>query len=150
MSATVVDICDGVVAAINAGTFSPAFTAARSFLAVYDIGETADLVVNVVPRSGPSNPPDTVEVRGSRAGRFVDFAVDVGVQKKVAAGDDEAIAELIALVEAIGDFLANRALAGVAVRWIRNDIPQVYLEEHLRNLHQFSSVITVTYRGLKN
>ena len=148
MSLTI-DIADAVVAELNAappGTFNPAFTAVRRVLPVFDLAEMADLHVSVVPRA--------VEIAGAtRSASQHDVQIDIGVQKKLASdgGDlDQQVPPLCGLVEQIADYLRRRVLqARPQSVWVRAANDQVYVPEHLSQMRQFTSVLTLTYRIMR-
>jgi hypothetical protein len=139
---TAVSIADAVVAAINAGTFSQAVSAQRLHQPSFTLDELVDLHVSVVPRS--------VDVAAAtRETSLYDVAVDVGVQKKVAAAPegDQEIDDLLDLVEEIGDHLRLRRLPDFPdAAWVSLAHNPVVAAEHLDQNRQFTSIITVTYR----
>ena len=144
---TITDIADAVVAELNGateGTFGEAFTAQRLNLPEFDLKDMATLRVSVVPKG--------VQIAAaSRLASQHDWQIDVGVQKKLSAdGADQAEQDdLIALVEQIAAFLARRSLAAFpAAVWVKTELPTLYAPEHLRELRQFTSVLTLTYRTM--
>ena len=138
----VADIADAVVAELNAHTFSPAFTAVRTYLPVYDLAEMADLHVTVVPKGVTSQ-------QASRDASQFEISVDIAVQKKLATGDNSEIDPLMDLAEEIAEFLRQRRLAAFpAAAWVRTEHVAVYSPEHLEQFRQFTSVMTVVYRAM--
>jgi hypothetical protein len=84
--------------ALNGQTFSQPVTAERAYRAAFDLQEMKDLHVTVVPKG----------VELTTAGRGIaqsDVQVDIGVQKKLATGDDAEIDELMGLVQEIAEFI---------------------------------------------
>ena len=72
----VVAIADATVEALNAGSFSQEFTARRYYQPVFALPEMQELHVSVVPKS--------LEIfAGARHQNQHDYAIDIGVQKKV-------------------------------------------------------------------
>ena len=141
----ITDIADAVVAELNnapEGTFGQAFTAQRLNLPEFDLKDMQDLHVTVVPKG--------VEIAAaSRANSQYDWQIDVAVQKKLASADQSEQDGLIALVEEIATFLARRPLSAFpAAVWVRAELPTLYSPEHLRELRQFTSVLTLTYRTI--
>ena len=145
----VMNIADAVVAELNAappGTFDPAFTAVRRVLPVFDLAEMADLHVSVVPRA--------VDIAGAtRSASQYDVQIDIGVQQKLASdgGDlDQQVPPLCELVDQIAAYLTHRILhadPGVPTAvWVRLANDPIYAPEHLSQLRQFTSVLTLTYR----
>jgi len=145
MPAKVTDIADAVVAEMNGQAFSQAFTAERKYQPTYELPDLQTLHVTVVPKS-------VTTAVASRSDDQVDYAVDVGVQKKFSAGDaaDTEADELMALVEEIAAFLNRRPLAAApGVVWVRTQNEPIFSPEHFEQLRQFTSVLTVTYRALE-
>ncbi|OQB78594.1 MAG: hypothetical protein BWX88_05154 [Planctomycetes bacterium ADurb.Bin126] len=144
--ATIVDIADAVAAELNGHTFSQAFTARRLYRPVFDLADMKTLHVSVVPKG--------VEMQGaSRTLVQHDYLIDVGVQKKLPtspSGDNTEIDALMALVEQIADFFRQRRLQAMPnVVWVKTENPSIYLPEHLDQLRQFTSVLTLTFRVLR-
>jgi len=144
---TITTITDAVVAELNgvaAGTFSQPFTARRLYVPNFDLKDMKDLHVSVVPRG----------VELSTASRSLlqhDVQIDVAVQKKLSAdtsGDMVAIDELMGLVQEIADFLREVGRFGDAL-WVKTENKPVYSPEHLEQLRQLTSVLTLTLRMLR-
>ena len=141
-----INIADAVVAELNAappGTFDPAFTAVRRVLPVFDLAEMADLHVSVVPRA--------IDIAGAtRSASQYDVQIDIGVQQKLASdgGDlDQQVPLLCELVDQIAAYLTRRVLQAVpGAVWVRLANDPIYAPEHLSQLRQFTSVLTLTYR----
>ena len=134
--ATVVDIADAVKDALNAAEWSRPVTAERLFRPRFELAEMHSLHVSVVPRG----------VEMSAAGRGLDqrdVQIDVAVQKKL--DDDAEVAGLLGLVEQIADFVRHTRRFGPAV-WVRTENEPIYSVEHLGELRQFTSVLTLTCR----
>jgi len=131
------DIADAVVAELNTGAFSQAFTARRMYLPAFDLKDMKTLHVTVVPRAIDSQV-------ASRSTIQQDVQVDVAVQRMVES--DAEIDALLLLVEEIGDRFRNRMLAGLNAVWVRMENNPIYSPEHLDQLHQFTSVLTLTFR----
>jgi hypothetical protein len=143
----IVQLADAVAAELNAATFTPAFIAERRVLPVYNLSELTGLRVTVVPKA--------VEITGAtRAASQHDLSVDIGVQQRVPPDSDvdAFVLELGGLVDAIADYLRRRQLTqppGAGVSWVRTTNDPVYASEHLTEKRVFTSVLTVTYRGMK-
>jgi len=138
---TIADIAEAVVAALNGHTFSPPFTAQRAYRAAFDLKDMKDLHVAVVPKG----------VEMSTAGRGLaqsDVQIDIGVQKKLAAADNaeiDALMELMELTQEIAEFVRATRQFGDAA-WVRTENLPIYSQEHLAELRQFTSVLTLTLR----
>jgi len=136
-----VAIADAIAASLNAQGFTPAITATRSHLPIFDLGNVGDaLQVSVVARS--------VTVTGaSRSTNFFDVSTDIGVQKRVDPNDPAQIDALLDHVEQIGDHLRLRRLdTFLDAQWISSEHDPVLAAEHLERLSVFTSVLTVTHR----
>jgi hypothetical protein len=147
--ALVIDIADAVVALLNGdgADFSQDFEAQRRVRVSFELADLADLRVTVVPKSVETS-------TASRSLSQYDVQVDVGIQKKLAAGADEdaEVATMCGLVEEVADFLKGKRLEGTgwSASWARpatND--PVYSTEHLAEKRVFTSVLTLTYRVMK-
>jgi hypothetical protein len=138
---TIANIADAVVTALNGapeGAFSLPFTAARAYLPVFDLKEMKDLHVTVVPKG--------VELAAAGRGTIQrDVQIDVAVQQKLSACDDSEIDALMELVQEIGEFIRSAGRIGGAA-WVRTENVPIYSQEHLGELRQFTSVLTVTLR----
>lgn len=136
--ALIADIADALVTALNGQTFSQPFTAARAYRAAFDLQEMKDLHVTVVPKG----------LKLITAGRGVaqsDVQIDIGVQKKLSTGDDAEIDELMGLVQEIAEFVRTTRQFGEAA-WVKTENTPIYSQEHLGELRQFTSVLTLTLR----
>jgi len=99
--------------------------------------------VTVVPKATAS------EIH-SRSRTVGDYQVDVGVQQKVA--DEAGLDPLMALVEEIADQFRFKRLAlpgGQEAVWVRTENDPVYAPEHVDELRQFTSVLTLTFRVVR-
>ncbi|MCC7407481.1 MAG: hypothetical protein IT442_05380 [Phycisphaeraceae bacterium] len=142
---TILDIADAVTAELNSPTspLASQVVAQRHYKPTFDLKELKDLRVVVVPKA--------VENTGAtRTLMQMDVQIDVGVLKKL--GDDPVAEadELMTLVEAIAAYLRSRPLAGVpGAAWVRCENTPIYAPDHLEQLRQFTSVLTLTYRVLR-
>ena len=139
--ALAIDIADAVVTALNGQGFSQPFTAARAYRPAFDLREMKDLHVTVVPKG----------VELTTAGRGLaqsDVQIDIGVQQKLATGDDAGIDALMGLVQEIAEFVRATRQFGEAV-WVKTENTPIYSPEHLGELRQFTSVLTATLRVVK-
>jgi len=136
--AMIADIAGAVVTALNGHSFSQPFTAARAYLPAFDLKDMKDLHVTVVPRGNEM----------STAGRSIaqsDVQVDVAVQKKLSTADTAEIDALMGLVQEIAEFIRSTGRFGEA-SWVRTQNVPIYSAEHLGELRQFTSVLTLTLR----
>ena len=138
---TIADIADAVVTELNGHSFSQPFTAARAYLPVFDLKEMKDLHVTVVPKG----------LELSTAGRGLaqsDVQIDVAVQKKLASADNAEIDALMGLVQEIAEFIRATGRFGDAV-WVKTENLPIYSPEHLGELRQFTSVLTLTLKVMQ-
>ena len=141
--AVITDIADAVVASLNSPGdpgFSQPFTAERFYQPSFELADMATLHVSVVPR--------TVTISSaSRNASFHDCAIDVGVQKKVNPENPAEIDGLLNLMDEIADHLRLKRLEAYPdAAWLSMQHEPVFAPEHLDQLRQFTSVLTVTYR----
>jgi len=138
--AVILEIADAVVAELNGTSFSVPFTAVRRYQPKFDLMEMQTLHVSVVPRSLLA----AKSVDRNKAS--VDYLIDVGVQQKTDMSQ-AALDGLMALVEEIAAHFEGKPLAGYAAARcmvVKNE--PVYFPDHLEQLRQFTSVLTLTFR----
>jgi len=140
--AIAVSIAEAVVSALNSHTFSKPFTSERSFVPKFDLKDLKTLKVVVVPRGRVLSIADR-----SRAQQ--DYAIDIGVLQKLTGTTAEQVDPMIALAEEIADFFRGKRLPGYpAAAWFKTEHSPLYDVEHLDQLRQFTSVMSVSYRVL--
>ena len=138
--AVITDIAEAVVAELNAASFSQSFTAARAYSPEFELPDMETLRVTVVPTGITTQP-------GSRSHRQHDYTVDVAVQKKLQSADNDEIDALMTLAEEVGDhFRFQRLPSFPNEMWLKTENDPVYASEHIRELRQFTSILTVTFR----
>ena len=137
----IADIAQAVTDELNAGSFSQSFTAERAYLPVFELKDMATLHVTVVPKGREL---ETV----ARTIPQEDVQIDVAVQQKLAdvATESGQIDALLTLVEEIGAHFARKRLAGTNALWLRTENVPVYDPDHLREMRQLTSVLTLTFR----
>lgn len=141
--AVITDIAEALVAELNATTFSQPVAAQRLYLPRFDLPEMQTLHVTVVPKG-------VVLALGDRARGQGDYSLDVAVQQKIVSGDNAELDGLTNLTEEIADRLRGRRLAAYPdAAWLQTELTVLYAQEHLAELRQFTSVLTVTYRVLR-
>jgi hypothetical protein len=140
MPAATIRIADAVTAELSAATLSMPFAPARAYAPVFDLAEMKDLHVTVVPKG-------LEQELASRGSTPRDVTVDVAVQKKLSMCDAAEIDPLMQLVEEIAAFFKLRRLAGFsAAVWVKTENVPIFSQEHLSDLWQFTSVLTLTFR----
>ena len=142
MSSQIAGMCDAVVTKLNAATLSQPFTAQRLYQPVRGLEEMNELRVSVVPRAIDLGVQD-------RNTQRIELDIDIAVQKRV-ENELSDIDTLLQLVEEIiaelwSDPVINPPQSRVVA--IRNE--PLFAPDHLRDLRQFTSVITVTFRVLQ-
>ena len=138
----ITEIAQAVADLLNGHAFSTPFEVERVALPEFDLADMQDLHVTVVPRQAESTTLD-------RGRDNHDVKVDVAVQKKVASVANEEIDPLMALVREVADYLNRRPLSAVGAAWRKMENAPVYSPEHLREMRQFTSVLTVTYQVVR-
>ncbi len=149
----VIDIADAVVELLN-GEFAPnedpgegapedaGFEAVREYRPLVDLAELKDLRVTVIPKT-------VTTVAADRSRVQQDVEIDVLVQKKLAVGDAEELDGLMSVVESIAGFLKFKRLDSVGALWLKTANDPIYAPDHLEQLRQFTSVLTLTYRVVR-
>jgi len=74
-----------------------------------------------------------------------DLQIDIGVQKKLTTADNAEIDALMGLAQEIVEFIRATGRFGGA-SWMKTENTPVYSQEHLSELRQFTSVLTLTLR----
>jgi len=141
--AVITDIADAIVAELNAATFSQPVTAVRHYLPQFDLKEMQTLRVTVVPKA-------VVLASSDRSRGQGDYSVDVAVQKKFETGDNAELDVLTGLTEEIADHFRRKRLTSYPdAAWLKTEQTVLYAPEHIDELRQFTSVLTLTYRVLR-
>ncbi len=141
--AVLVDIADAVVTALSGGSFSQPVSAERHYRPLFDLEDMQTLHVTVVPKG-------VTVAAGSRGASAHEYEVDVAVQQKLQTADAAEIDPLMDLVEEIGDFFRSTRLASYPdAAWVRTEHAPVYAPEHMDELRQFTSVLTLTFRTMR-
>jgi len=141
--AVITEIADAVVAELNGASFSQTFTAERHYQPTFELPDMKDLHVTVVPKGLVIHP-------GSRSQNQHEYQIDVAVQKKFDKGDAAELDPLMTLVEEIADHFRFRRLGGFPnAAWLKTENKPVYAQEHMAELRQFTSILTLTYRVLR-
>lgn len=137
------DIAEAVTNTLNAGSFTPAFTAERSRLPVHDVRSLKGLTVMVVPKGLDEQPANRTDTQ-------IDVSVDVAVQQKCDRSN-EAVDRLADLVEQIIRYMRRRPLTGATyARYLSTENAMPYYPPHLEDEGVFTSVITLTYRVIED
>lgn len=138
MSATVIEVAEAVVAAINGATLSQAVTAARDYAPILDIKDLAALRVTVIPSEART------PVRDLQGRQGFEWTVGVWIQKRAGLSVAEAdplvtLAEEIALL-----FRPWRAHPGRQLIDLRAQILPAVHPWHVQGV--FTTVVMLTVR----
>ena len=147
MASIITTVADAVVTELNSaaeGTFSMAFTAQRAYLPIFDLKDMADLHVTVVPKGVSTE-------ASSRSTSQEEYQIDVAVQQKVASLEPVSIDPLMALVQEIVDFwrLRRVTIGAVPAACVKAVNLPVYAPEHLSQMNQFTSIVTLSFRMVR-
>ena len=139
---TITDIAEAVKDELNGHSFSQPLTASRQYQPLFDLKDMAELHVTVVPHA--------VDVQSlSRSLHRYDCEVHVAVQKKFTEQSDDELDPLMNLVEEVMDFFRLRKLADVDATCVGIANVPVYASEHMAELRQFTSLVTLTFRVMR-
>jgi len=151
MAARLHEIADAVVAALNGDAFQEAaaatFTAARVVDPFCRLTDLSTLNVRVMARK------DRVTPEGRGGLKTVEYLIDVGVRKKLAAVADSAEHDaLLALVQQLEDFFFEND-AGIDEPCVEASTDETgdnqWAVAEVRNERLFISVVTLTFRGAR-
>ena len=104
---------------------------------VWSLQEMKDLHVTVVPKAVTIG-------AGNRTQNQHDYDIDGAVQKKLSQADNEEIDTLMTLVDEIADHFRFKRLDSAV--WTKTENNPVFIQDHLDQLRQFTSVLTLTFR----
>ena len=137
----ITDVADAIVVELNAATFSQPVAAVRAYLPQYKLTQMQNLHVTVVPKSIVLANPD-------RSRSQSDYSFDVAVQKKFSTGSNEELDALLQLVQDIVLYFRHtqRLESFPNAIWMKTEVPVLYAPDHMEQLRQFTSVLTLTYR----
>jgi len=137
--AQIVALADAIAEQLNAHTFSQPLTAVRGYLPTFELPEMNVLRVTVVPKEDDGR-------LDTRSSSVHDYAIDIGIQKKPESIENAELDPLLLLTQEIADFfLFGKHPASATL--IAPQVRVLYLQEHLLKLRQFTSVVTLTFRG---
>ncbi len=143
MPSSLLPISDAMVATINSVVLLPPVNAERLFLPQFELQEMNVLRVVVVPKDEDRKPL-------SRVKKQAVYRVEIGVLKKVKSTDTAEIDPLCHLVAQIIALFEGRRLADFpeAICSVAKPEP-IYSVEHLEQLRQFTSVITLSFKTVE-
>ena len=137
--ADILQLADALVADLNAHSFSQSFEAVRGYLPTFELPDLNALKVTVVPKEDGGK-------LDTRSSSTHDYAVDIGIQMKPPAIDNDNRDPLTYVTQEIADhFLFGKRPGGATL--VSPQIRILYLQDHLHKFRQFTSVVTLTFRG---
>lgn len=138
-NSVVIRIAEALVADINAASWSQSFTAVRSYLPRFDLGDLATLRVTVVAIDLAREPLARSIEKGA-------YRIDVGVQKRLASERAAEIDPLMYLVQEITDFVYLKPLASYdAAFCVAMENKPLFDLEHMRKSRVFTSVLSFNF-----
>ena len=139
----ITDIADAVVATLKEANFGEQIEAKRHYVPNFDLPEMKQLHVSVVPKGV------TTAALG-RSNNQHDYAVDIGVQKKLTKADNSELDGLLGLAEQVADhFRLKRLDSYPNAIWVKTEHKPIYFVDHIEQLRQFTSIVTVTFRVIR-
>lgn len=142
MGATVVEIADAVVDALNAASLTLAFTAVRSYLPVYQVKDLDELKVAVVPNGF------LMQLASRRGVDQFDFTVDVAIHRRIEA-TTLAIDPYMSLAEDVVDLFRGKPLtlaSGLVVHCIDAASAPMFDPALLDQQRLFAAAVSLTFR----
>lgn len=145
MAATITDIADAVVAALNvANRFGLPVEAERSYVPLHELRDLAELKVSVVGRGYTS-------ARSDRGSWLREYRVDVGFQQRVGDAAADEIDPLVELVEQVANWFEDNAnkrplsdMPRLVVAAV--DVDPAFDPAHVDEHRTFTSLLTLTFR----
>lgn len=137
--AQIIELADQLVGNLNAQSFSLPFRAERGYVPTFDLSEMDVLKVIVVPKEDDGK-------LDTRESSQHEYAIDIGIQQKPAKIDNSDLDPLMFLTQEVADFFLFGKRPGGATL-VSPSVRILYLQEHLQKLRQFTSVVTLTFRG---
>ena len=142
----IANIAEAVKVDLNSapeGRFSQTFDATRMYVPIYELPDMKTLRVTVVPKALGVTPT-------SRSESQHDYEIDVAVQKKLVNADAAEIDPLMTLVEEIADFFSARRPSTFRTAMCVGVVNEpIYSAEHIEQLRQFTSLLTLTFRVMR-
>lgn len=136
------NIAEALKQELTTGTFGQPFTPERMYVPEFTLPEMQTMRVSVVPAAWNMS-------LASRRQSQDEYDIFVGIQKKLAGITSADVDPMLALVEEIAGFLKFRRLASYPDPvWVRTENEPIYDPDHLFEMNQFTSILTVTYRLL--
>jgi hypothetical protein len=132
------EIAIAVADSIAAASLPSPVQVERQWLPIHDLSEMQQTVISVIP-AGQAR-----EIAGrSRLRRT--FRIEIGVQRKLSTDEPAEIDDLVRLTDAIAAIFENGRLSALPeVIWAKTEHQPVVALDHLNELRQFTSLLTLT------
>jgi len=137
-AADILVIADAVVTELNAAQFVLPVESQRGYLPTFELPDMNRLQVTVVPRQDDGR-------LDTRESSVHEYQLDIGVQQKPEKVDNEHLDPLVLLTQQIADHFRFGRVAQSSL--VSPKIRILYLQEHLQKFHQFTAVVTLTFKG---
>ena len=137
-AADILTLADTVVTALNAAQFVLPVQAQRGYLPTFELPEMNRLQVTVVPRQDDGR-------LDTRESSVHEYQLDVGVQQKPETLDNAHLDPLVLLTQQIADHFRFGRVAQSSL--VSPKVRILYLQDHLQKFHQFTAVVTLTFKG---
>lgn len=135
----IIDLADAIVTDLNAHSFSRSFTAERGYLPTYELTELTSLKVAVVPNQDEGK-------LDTRHLSVHEYTIDIGIQIKPKDITNDSLDPYSYLTQEIVDYFQfGKQPSGTSLVSPRTRV--LYLQEHLHKFRQFTSVVTLTFKG---
>lgn len=134
-------VAEALVSDLRELGFPSSVVLQRAYLPLTELGELEALHVTVLIAGR------TTSLAG-RARIQIDHRLELAVQQRLGSDDPAAIDRLLDLVEDLTRTLSARRLAAAPdAVWVQAEHAPLVATEHLHELRQFTSLLTLTYRS---
>jgi len=143
MAAVIIEICDAVAVAINAASLSQALTAGTKLIP-RNIARTLTAAIADVKPAGAMN----VKNEGSRNRVFTDFAIEIGIAKKVDVTDatEAAAKAMFILFDEVDALFRKKRLPGYAdAVWRTSQYTSHMSESHMEDDSAYLGVLHIVF-----
>lgn len=144
MSAEIVIIAEAVKDVVTGATLSQPVTVERVYLPEPKLQELSGILVTVVPKTKVCD-------AASRGGvRQRDYQIDIGIRQRLAERTNAEIDAKMLVVDEIESLFASKQLSGYpTATCIKVENVPIISDEHLNQLNQFTSLLTLTFRTIR-
>ncbi|MBA3936829.1 MAG: hypothetical protein H0X38_05155 [Planctomycetes bacterium] len=135
------DVAAALVGELRDLGFPSSVVLQRAYLPLTELGEVEALHVTVLINGRTT----TMAGRGRMQ---IDHRLELAVQQRLGSDDPSAVDSLLDLVEDLTRTLSARRLAEAPdAVWVQAEHAPLVATEHLHELRQFTSLLTLTYRS---